>query len=47
MRAVNLQVAVVYLFGWKALLLLYISETAWSLPVHPGYICVRARMLRE
>jgi fatty acid desaturase len=30
------QAAVVYSLGWKALVLLYIAETAWSLPVHPG-----------
>jgi len=30
------QAAVIYFLGWKALVLLYISETAWSLPLHPG-----------
>lgn len=30
------QAAVIYFFGWKAFVLLFISETAWSLPIHPG-----------
>ena len=33
------QVAVVVTLGWKALVMLYIAETAWSLPVHPGSVC--------
>jgi fatty acid desaturase len=34
--ALLFQAAVLAVWGWKALVLLFISETAWSLPLHPG-----------
>ena len=34
--ALLFQTAVWWACGWKALVMLYIAETAWSLPVHPG-----------
>ena len=30
------QALVVFFFGFKAWVLLYLAETAWSLPIHPG-----------
>ena len=39
------QALVIFFFGFKAWVLLYLAETAWSLPIHPGTLVLSWQVL--